>query len=546
MRNFHKNYLVISILLLSIISCQQEKHEKADRIILIGIDGVSLSGFEKAKTPNINKLIKNGAVSLKTRAVMPTISGPNWASHLLGAGPEQHGITINGWTKANGTVIPSIQDIDGYFPSVFQLIREQLPKAKIGAFYDWSPLGDMYNKKHLDKDEYIDNYIEVFKKSTTWIIENKADFAFIYAGLPDTKGHSYKWESDEYIKAIEDVDVQIGFLMDELSKANMFDETNFIVVTDHGGVGYGHGGLSMAEIEIPWIISGPGIIKDKTIKQVNNVENTSSTIAYMFGLKQPYEWTGKVVKGAFSSFEDSKNNTMGYINQPFSNAKSGIFQDIQKVDFYNNDSSPIYYTVDGSVPDSSSLKYENTLSFDKSVSINAISIKNGIKSRILNLDIEISYPVKSARLKKQAAKEYSAQGVATLFDLEIGTNYFKDGQWLGFHENDMVLNIDFAESKNINSVKISCLKNEYSYIFAPQSIEIFASENGTDYELVKSMTKAEIDEVTFSGLNLVVLQFQAINSRYLKLVAKNIGKCPAGHRAEGEKAWLFVDEVMVN
>jgi len=35
------------------------------------------------------------------------------------------------------------------------------------------------------------------------------------------------------------------------------------------------------------------------------------------------------------------------------------------------------------------------------------------------------------------------------------------------------------------------------------------------------------------------------NARYIKIVAENYGKLPAGHPGEGTKAWLFVDEVSV-
>ena len=67
----------------------------AKRLILIGIDGVSAEGFQYSNTPEINKLISQGVISLKTRGVMPTVSAPNWATILSGAGPEQHGVTSN-------------------------------------------------------------------------------------------------------------------------------------------------------------------------------------------------------------------------------------------------------------------------------------------------------------------------------------------------------------------------------------------------------------------------------------------------------------------
>jgi hexosaminidase len=35
-------------------------------------------------------------------------------------------------------------------------------------------------------------------------------------------------------------------------------------------------------------------------------------------------------------------------------------------------------------------------------------------------------------------------------------------------------------------------------------------------------------------------------ARYVKIVAENIGICPKGHWGEGNPAWLFIDEIMVN
>jgi hypothetical protein len=37
----------------------------------------------------------------------------------------------------------------------------------------------------------------------------------------------------------------------------------------------------------------------------------------------------------------------------------------------------------------------------------------------------------------------------------------------------------------------------------------------------------------------------AVNARFIRLFAKNLGVCPAWHAGRGEKAWLFVDEIIV-
>ena len=67
--------------------------------VVIGCDGMSPDGVLKAKSSVMRRLMKEGAWSLHARGVMPTSSSPNWASMIMGAGPEQHGVTSNDWQR---------------------------------------------------------------------------------------------------------------------------------------------------------------------------------------------------------------------------------------------------------------------------------------------------------------------------------------------------------------------------------------------------------------------------------------------------------------
>ena len=80
------------LLLTSIITSAKPK-----RIIMIALDGISVEGYQKAKTPNLDALMTEGSLSLTTRVVMPSVTLPNWTSHLTGSGPEQHRVVDNGW-----------------------------------------------------------------------------------------------------------------------------------------------------------------------------------------------------------------------------------------------------------------------------------------------------------------------------------------------------------------------------------------------------------------------------------------------------------------
>jgi arylsulfatase A-like enzyme len=54
----------------------------------------------------------------------------------------------------------------------------------------------------------------------------------------------------------------------------------------------------MVEIEIPFIIAGPGIKAGHEIKTPVNTYDTAATVAFLFQLKPPEAWIGKPVREA--------------------------------------------------------------------------------------------------------------------------------------------------------------------------------------------------------------------------------------------------------
>jgi Protein of unknown function (DUF1559) len=77
-------------------------------------------------------------------------------------------------------------------------------------------------------------------------------------------------------------------------------QTVVLVTADHGGMGKGHGGATMAELEIPWILHGPGVATGKELTTFVSTYDTAATIAYIFGLKTPECWIARPV-GAYGN-----------------------------------------------------------------------------------------------------------------------------------------------------------------------------------------------------------------------------------------------------
>lgn len=276
---------------------------KPKRVIMIALDGISVEGYQKASTPNLDALMAKGAFSLTTRVAMPSVTLPNWTSHLTGSGPEQHGVVNNGW-KIDKFVLPAVEtDTDGYYPSVFTILKEEMSEIKTAFYYNWINLFYPYNKKYFDEVSYLekDEYIPNYQKAINFIVRNqdKPTVVFLYSVHTDHAGHRHKWMSPEYIHSIEEADVQIGKFINEMKEKGLYKDTHFMFLSDHGGINNGHGGVTTNEMIVPWGITGPKIKKGFKIEEPNNTVNTASVILRLFNIKQPLSWTGEVPESIF-------------------------------------------------------------------------------------------------------------------------------------------------------------------------------------------------------------------------------------------------------
>jgi predicted AlkP superfamily pyrophosphatase or phosphodiesterase len=271
------------------------------RVMVIGCDGFGSVGFTPSNTPVLHRLMREGAWTLHARGVLPTVSSPNWASMIMGAGPEQHGVTSNEWETNKFEIAPIAVGSGGIFPTIFGVMREQRPSAKIAVVHDWDGFARLIEPKAPDLIENVKGSPATAKRAIQVLEELRPDFLFIHFDDVDHAGHTFGWKSPEYFQAADAVDKLIGDLMTSLEKSGLAKDTLVIMTADHGGKGKSHGSPTMDELEIPWVLHGPGVAAGHEIKEAVNTYDLAATIAWVFGLKAPSCWIGKPIIEAFES-----------------------------------------------------------------------------------------------------------------------------------------------------------------------------------------------------------------------------------------------------
>ena len=298
------SFVAVAVAMLLLGSCcdNREKGVKGVKhVVMVGFDGLAGNRVEAAQMPVLKSLMEQGAWTLQARSILPSSSACNWATMYMGAGPEMHGYNTWGSRKPD---FPSVAlGANGIFPTFITVLREKFPQMNICSFYEWEVIGDLIDNKAVSFHKHIpmdstrgraitDAYIACIK-------EQKPEFSMCIYDSPDAEGHKHGWGSDEYMSRLAELDAFLAEIIEATKDAGIYENTLFMVVSDHGGIDRGHGKTTMDEMEAPLVFFGPGVRKGCKIDVPVMRYDTAPTIAYIFGAEAPEVWRGRVIKEIF-------------------------------------------------------------------------------------------------------------------------------------------------------------------------------------------------------------------------------------------------------
>jgi hexosaminidase len=207
----------------------------------------------------------------------------------------------------------------------------------------------------------------------------------------------------------------------------------------------------------------------------------------------------------------------------------------------------IHYTTDGSEPNNYSSIYNGPIVLDKTSVIKALTFTNGAPSeKVLTQSFKMNLAtVKPVKYMIPFSSYFKGSGDNTLVNAIRGTTNHEDGEWQGWNGTDMEVIIDLKESAKIGRISAGSLQNKGAWIFFPQKVEFFASADGNNFQKVGE-TLNETDSISGEkNLNEFGVTFKPVSANFVKVIARNFGKGPKGHAAEGKPVWLFIDEIEV-
>lgn len=229
------------------------------------------------------------------------------------------------------------------------------------------------------------------------------------------------------------------------------------------------------------------------------------------------------------------------------------FDNVLQLGITSRNDDAIYFTLDGSTPDTTASCYTEPITIESDVLVSAVAYNpNTGYSPVARQHLTRFVPDRHLTYITTPDPQYHDSGEDGLVDRLHGIANYRIGGWQGW-QTDMKVVVDMLEVRPLHHVVVECLSDCRSWIFLPAAITVEVSTDGSHYQPFGSLhdiatqcyaaasynyqQEAQVYRHTING---------SANARYLRITATNYGPLPQWHISAGEPAWLFCDEIEVD
>ena len=208
--------------------------------------------------------------------------------------------------------------------------------------------------------------------------------------------------------------------------------------------------------------------------------------------------------------------------------------------------APIRYTLDGSDPTASSPLYKAPVTIGESCTFKAAALREGMQTPVYTRKFDFNKAT-GRRIALNAAPtlKYTYGSASLLVDGYRGGPVYSNGAWIGFLNEPLDVTIDMQGAKPYSAVTVESLVEKGEWVFPPSSVGVYLSDDGREFTEAALMSVPQETAGSPDGVKPFKVLFPETSARYLRVVARTVDPIPAWHGAAGQKAHMFVDEIIV-
>ena len=211
------------------------------------------------------------------------------------------------------------------------------------------------------------------------------------------------------------------------------------------------------------------------------------------------------------------------------------------------DNLPVYYTLDGSEPTTSSAKCEGVIEIKDNCTLKAKGIGERGETRLFTEEITFSKATaKPIKLLQPIHRNYTFKGDITLVDGLKGNPNYRTGRWLGFCGTDLEAVVDLKNEEEISSVKFNTSVDKGDWVFDVLGITVSVSNDGENFTEVFDKKYPDLTAEDENKIYEHKVEFEPVKARYVKVKALSDRDMPDWHGGKGYPAFIFVDELEIN
>ena len=284
----NKKINILLIIFISIIFCSNSNDEY---VILVSFDGFRYDYVDRVETYYFDYVEKWGVKAKSLKPVFPSFTFPNHYAIATGCYSNKHKIIGNEFTTEQGRYSykdkNSVQDAKWYGAEPIWVTAEK--NNIITATYFWvgseAKIGGYYPTYYKEYESGINPYDKV-DQAINWLelpISSRPRLVCLYFNEPDHAGHVFGPNSIEVTNEIKSSDDILGYLLKSISKLDIFNKINIVIVSDHGMVDVSENRvINIDNLNLPGVLDGKGpVVSFKVDSEANfsinefNIPNVS-------------------------------------------------------------------------------------------------------------------------------------------------------------------------------------------------------------------------------------------------------------------------------